>query len=160
MIKIPKTRALIVGLSSLVLGVGITTCAFSESNANPSSSPASGDSVAQQPDDDSQTQWQRMNDSQRESAINLILNRPLGIAALNQLAIEGFISPTCPKTFYTDSTGYQILLQVKCPDSRGVSTAVAYDEMRVILNRFEDNIENFSVERVSEENRSRVTPLP
>lgn len=35
-----------------------------------------------------------------------------------------------------------------CPTPRGVSTARAYDEMRVTLNRFEDTIHDFAIERV------------
>ena len=54
----------------------------------------------------------------------------------------------------------QFLLRVKCPNPRGVSAAIAYDEMRIIYNRFESNIEGFDIERVSAENRDRVRPLP
>lgn len=98
-------------------------------------------------------QWRRMTPDEVQAQWDNILNHPLGIAALNQLAIEGFISPTCSKTFYTNEKygGFQTLLQVKCPEARGVSSAVAYDEMRVIFNRFESNIESFEVERVSAE---------
>lgn len=90
-----------------------------------------------------------------------LLNSPLGIAALNQLAIEGFISPICPKTFYINDEfgGFQFMLRVQCPDDRGISTAVGYREMRVIFNRFEGNIENFSIERVGDEMPPTV-PLP
>jgi hypothetical protein len=86
----------------------------------------------------------------------------MGIAALNQLAIEGFISPNCPKTFYLNEKagGFQSLLRVKCPNERGVSGARGYSEMRVIFNRFESNIESFVVERVSSEGRPPTTKLP
>ncbi|MBD2232590.1 hypothetical protein [Phormidium tenue] len=79
-----------------------------------------------------------------------VLQSPMGVAALNQLAIEGFISPLCEKTFYTHATyeSFQTLLQVQCPTPGGVSTARAYDEMRITFNRFEDTIDTFSVERV------------
>lgn len=109
-----------------------------------------------------QEQWRRMTTEEEAQTWHFILNSPLGIAALNRLAIEGFISPVCSKTFYIDEQygGFKTLLQVKCPEPRGVSTAVSYDEMRVIFNRFEDNIENFAVERVHSENRGSVTPLP
>ena len=105
--------------------------------------------------------WQKMTTAKKEQAWQYILNSPLGIAALNQLALEGFISPSCPKTFYTNAAddGFQFLLRVNCPTARGVSTAVSYGEMRVIFNRFEDNIENFQVERVSSE-KPPATPLP
>jgi len=60
-----------------------------------------------------------------------ILNSPLGIAALNQLAIDGFISPVCKKKFYLNEKfgGFKSLLQVKCRDPIGVSIALAYDEI-------------------------------
>ena len=105
--------------------------------------------------------WQKMTAAQEKQAWQYILNSPLGVAALNQLAVEGFISPSCPKTFYTNAAydGFQFLLRVNCPTARGVSTAVSYGEMRVTFNRFEDNIENFQVERVSSENPP-ATPLP
>ena len=105
--------------------------------------------------------WQKMTAAQKEQAWQYILNSPLGVAALNQLAIEGFISPSCPKTFYTNAAydGFQFLLRVKCPTARGVSTAVDYGEMRVTFNRFEDNIESFQVERVSSE-KPPAPPLP
>ena len=98
-------------------------------------------------------QWRVMDEEEEQQAWQYVLNSPLGIAALNQLAIEGFISPLCPKTFYVndESFGFQSLLRVECPEPQGVSTAIGYDEIRVIFNRFESNIENFSVERVSEE---------
>ena len=95
-------------------------------------------------------EWRPMTAEEQTQNWQYILNSPLGIAALNQLAIEGFISPTCPKTFYVSQEygSFQTLLQVKCPSSKGVSIAVGYQEMRVIFNRFEDNIENFEVTRI------------
>lgn len=95
-------------------------------------------------------QWRRMTQAERVIALEYILNSPMGIVALNQLAIEGFISPGCRKTFYINdqTAGFQTLLRVKCPTERGTSIAVGYDEVRVIFNRFEDNIEGFEVKRV------------
>lgn len=107
-------------------------------------------------------QWRRMTSQEQDDAWGYILNSPLGIAALNQLAIEGFISPGCPKTFYLNEKvgGFQSVLRVKCPNERGVSGAVGYGEMRVIFNRFETNIESFEVERVYSEGRPPATNLP
>ena len=107
-------------------------------------------------------QWRRMKSNEQADTWNYILNSPMGIAALNQLAIEGFISPNCPKTFYLNEKagGFQSLLRVKCPNERGVSGARGYSEMRVIFNRFESNIESFVVERVSSEGRPPTTKLP
>lgn len=105
--------------------------------------------------------WRSMTPEEEAQAWDSIFNSPLGIAAFNQLAIEGFISPICPKTFYTNDefSGFQFMVRVQCPDARGVSTAVGYREMRVVFNRFESNIENFSIERVSEETPPTI-PLP
>lgn len=102
-----------------------------------------------------------MTPDEQANAWKYILNSPLGIAALNQLAIEGFISPTCPKTFYVNEQvgGFQTLLRVKCPDERGASIAQGYNEVRVIFNRFEDNIESFEVQRVYP-GRPPATSLP
>ncbi len=106
-------------------------------------------------------QWQAMSEEEKQRTIDLIINRPLGIAALNQLAVEGFVGADCYRNFYTDKeTGFRILMQVKCSSPRGVSIALAYDEIRISFSKFEDNIENFTVERVSAENRDRFTPLP
>ena len=107
-------------------------------------------------------QWRRMTSQEQARAWEYILNSPLGIAALNQLAIEGFISPGCPKSFYLNQKvgEFQSLLRVKCPNERGVSAARGYGEMRVIFNRFESNIESFQVERVYSDGRPPATKLP
>lgn len=98
--------------------------------------------------------WQMVTPEEEQQTWSYILNSPLGIAALNQLAIEGFISPACEKTLYThrEYNGFQTLLQVKCPGSGGISSARSYSEIRVVFNRFEDSIENFLVERIYDEN--------
>ncbi|MGB3557675.1 MAG: hypothetical protein WBF52_07055 [Geitlerinemataceae cyanobacterium] len=105
--------------------------------------------------------WRSMTPEEQTQAWDYILNSPLGIAALNQLAIEGFISPICPKTFYTNEEfgGFQFMLRVQCPNLRGVSIAVGYSEMRAIFGRFESNIENFLIERVGDETPATI-PLP
>lgn len=94
--------------------------------------------------------WQPASAADEALIWRFVLQSPMGVAALNQLAIEGFISPLCEKTFYTHETyeTFQTLLQVQCPAPGGISTARAYDEMRIIFNRFEDTIDTFSVERV------------
>ncbi len=93
--------------------------------------------------------WRLMTAEEEQQNWQYILNSPLGIAALNQLAIEGFISPLCPKKFYASQQYglFNTLLQVKCSRPKGVSIATSYQEMRIIFNRFEDNIESFEVER-------------
>ena len=100
--------------------------------------------------------WQPADPEAEDQVIDYILQSPLGVAALNQLAIEGFISPTCDKTVYTHAEfgSFQSLLQVNCPTPRGVDTARAYDEMRVTFNRFEDTIIGFEVERMYNDGES------
>lgn len=134
------------------VGVVIASCTTATSEAS-EKAPQNSQSQSQQ--------WRRMTSKEQAQAWEYILNSPLGIAALNQLAIEGFISPVCAKTFYLNNKyeGFQTLLRVKCPDQRGVSSAIAYDEMRVIFNRFESSIENFEVERVDPE-RPPAQTLP
>ncbi|PSN14492.1 hypothetical protein C7293_11515 [filamentous cyanobacterium CCT1] len=94
--------------------------------------------------------WQPASAEEQEQIWRFVLQSPLGVAALNQLAIEGFISPVCEKALYTHAEyeTFQTLLQVQCPTPGGVSTARAYDEMRVTFNRFEDTINDFSIERI------------
>ncbi|MDJ0574051.1 MAG: hypothetical protein QNJ65_02640 [Xenococcaceae cyanobacterium MO_234.B1] len=95
-------------------------------------------------------EWRPITAEEESQIWQYILNSPLGIAALNQLAIEGFISPNCPKRFYVSQKydSFQTLLQVKCTSPRGISIATPYQEMQIILSRFEDNIENFEVQRI------------
>lgn len=106
--------------------------------------------------------WRLMTDDEEDQTWQYILNSPLGIAALNQLAIEGFVNPTCTRTFYLDeeSGGFVSLMRVKCSQPRGTSIAITYDEIRLIFSRFEDNIEDFKVERVSKQEGMLGTPLP
>lgn len=97
--------------------------------------------------------WQPATPEEEDRLWDLVLQNPLGVAALNQLAVEGFIDPTCDRTWYThvDYGSFQSLLQVECPTQRGVNIAVGYDEMWVTFNRFEDNITGFDVERIYED---------
>ncbi|MGL5193053.1 MAG: hypothetical protein ACRC8Y_05565 [Chroococcales cyanobacterium] len=134
-------------------GVGLTLAIASCLGASPNFGQNPNPPLAQS------QQWRRMNDSEVSQQWENILNSPLGVGALNQLALEGFISFECPKTFYINEEfgGFQTLLRVQCPTPRGLSTAVGYDEMRVIFNRFESNIENFEVERVSLERPPEIT---
>ncbi|MEM1367743.1 MAG: hypothetical protein AAGG02_06935 [Cyanobacteria bacterium P01_H01_bin.15] len=105
--------------------------------------------------------WQPIESVELMQTWQGVLSSPQGVAALNQLAIEGFISFDCPKRLYrnTVSAGQQFLLQVTCPTERGTSTALGYREMRIRFNRFENNIESFNVERITTENPGAF-PLP
>jgi hypothetical protein len=100
------------------------------------------------------TVWQPASAAEEERFWDYVLNSPLGIAALNQLAIEGFISPLCERSLYSHAEygPFQTLLQVECPDSRGISIARAYDEVQITFNRFQDNIESYELERIYTEN--------
>ncbi len=110
----------------------------------------------------SNSSWRLMTEAEEKETWNYILNNPLAIAALNQLAIEGFIGYNCPKTFYLNEEfgGFQTLLRVKCSTPQGVSIAIGYDEIRVIFNRFEDNIESFEIERISYSEKPPKFDLP
>jgi len=143
-------------VSCLALGISLMSVCSSAAMTSESREPTLQLSQTQP------QQWRRMTSDEQADALQYILDSPLGIAALNQLAIEGFISPGCPKTFYLNenSGGFQTLLRVKCPSERGVSGAVGYSEMRVIFNRFESNIEDFKIERVLSEGRAPSTTLP
>lgn len=129
-------HGLVAGVSLLVLG------GVSAANAD---SPAQVEVGTDLPE-----VWQPASAEDQEQIWHFILQSPLGVAALNQLAIEGFISPGCEKVLYTHAEyeSFQTLLQVQCSTSGGISTARAYDEMRITFNRFEDTINDFSVERI------------
>ena len=148
---------LISNLSSilLIIGVAIASCSLATvPDVTQHSSTNVAQSISNSELSQSQTtQWRRMTEQEEEDAWQYILNHGLGIAALNQLAIEGFISPVCPKTFYLDEHygGFVFLLRVKCPDQRGLSSAIGYEEIRVIFSRYESTIENFDIERISSE---------
>ena len=134
-------------VSCLTLGIGIVFVSCSAATTSEPRKPASQVSQSS-PQLMSQAQsesWQRMNSQAVERQWDYVLNSPLGIAALNRLAIEGFIAPNCTKAWYVnESTEFQSLLQIKCPSPRGVSTARGeFREIRVIFNRFESSIENF-----------------
>lgn len=134
-------------------GVGVTLAIASCLGASPNFGQSPNPPQAQS------QQWRPMTDAEVSQQWENILNSPLGVAALNQLALEGFISFECPKTFYINEEfgGFQTLLRVQCPTPRGLSAALAYNEMRVIFNRFEMSIDNFEIQRVSEERPPEIT---
>ncbi|MEM9927243.1 MAG: peptidoglycan-binding domain-containing protein [Cyanobacteria bacterium P01_D01_bin.50] len=107
-------------------------------------------------------QWRRMTESEEIEEIRSLIDSRMGVGALNQLALEGFVGFGCIRSFYVNKLygGFQTLMRVKCDPPRGASTAIGYHEVRVIFNRFEDNIENYSIERVSEETGAPEFELP
>ncbi len=141
-----------ISIALLVMGLAIAGCSEPTTQNSASANPTSNQ-VQVQPSPNADSTWRRATEAEEDEIWSYILNSPQGIAALNQLAIERFISPTCPKTFYINEEfgGFQSLMRVTCPEERGTSIALGYDEIRIILNRFESNIESFKVERVHAE---------
>jgi len=115
-------------------------------------------SQAAQPQD----KWRRMSEKEEINQIKSLINSRLGVAALNQLALEGFIGFDCKRSFYVNERygGFQTLMRVKCNKPKGASSAIGYEEIRVVFNRFEDNIEDFKIKRVSRETGSPKIKLP
>ncbi|MEM7713558.1 MAG: hypothetical protein AAF349_08285 [Cyanobacteria bacterium P01_A01_bin.68] len=109
-----------------------------------------------------QDKWVRMSEKQEINQIKSLIDSRMGVAALNQLALEGFIGFGCNRSFYINQRygGFQTLMRVKCDKPKGASSAIGYSEIRVIFNRFEDNIEDFKIERVSQETGSPKIKLP
>ena len=150
-----------IGFSRLALAMAGLLLGFPvRSFANPSPEATSPETpeqvIATLPD-----HWQPATPEAEQRLWTLVLQNPLGVAALNQLAIEGFIDPTCDRTWYThiDYSSFQSLLQVECPTQRGVNIAVGYAEMWVTFNRFEDNITAFDVERIYEDEVGLPAPV-
>lgn len=108
-------------------------------------------------------QWRRMNDSEEIEEIKSLIDSPIGVAALNQLALERFISGFgCTRSFYVNKLyGRELtLMRVKCDPPGGISAAVGYHEIRVRFNRFEGNLEGFDIERFSTETGDPIIQLP
>jgi hypothetical protein len=97
--------------------------------------------------------WLRMTQQDEIKEIKSLIDSRMGVAALNQLALEGFIGFGCKRSFYINEPygGFQTLMRVKCNQPKGASSAIGYEEIRVVFNRFESNIEGFQIERVSQE---------
>ena len=109
-----------------------------------------------------QDKWRRMSEKEEIKEIKSLIDSRMGVAALNQLALEGFIGFGCKRSFYVNERygGFQTLMRVKCNQPKGASSAIGYDEIRVVFNRFEANIEDFKIERVSKETGSPKIKLP
>lgn len=106
--------------------------------------------------------WRRMSEKEEINEIRSLTNNRLGVAALNYLALEGFIGVNCNRKFYLNEPygGFQTLMRVKCNTPRGASIAIGYNEIRIIFKRFEGNIEEFDIERISQETGSPKIKLP
>mgnify|MGYP001800968672 FL=1 len=106
--------------------------------------------------------WKRMSESEENNEIKSLINSRMGVAALNQVALEGFVGFDCIRSYYTNEQfgPFATLMRIKCSTPRGASTAIGFDEIRVVFSRFEDNIEFFDIERVSEETGSPIIQLP
>ena len=110
----------------------------------------------------SQQQWRKMTEEEQNQEILSIINHKMGIAALNQIALEGFVGYDCDKSFYTNEYfgGMETLMRIQCYNPRGASVAIAYNEARIIFNRFEGNIEGFEIQRIGEEVNESTFYLP
>lgn len=103
-------------------------------------------------------EWRKMTEVEEIAEIERIINHPMGVAALNLLALESFLGFQCTRSFYYNEKlgGYQRLMRVKCDPPRGSSAAGAYEEIRIIFNLFEGYIETFDVERVIEGTEPKI----
>jgi hypothetical protein len=106
--------------------------------------------------------WKRMSESEENDEIKSLINSRMGVAALNQVVLEGFVGFDCTRSYYTHEEfgPFLSLMRIKCSTPKGASTAIGFDEIRVVFNRFEDNIEFFDIERVSEETGRPIIQLP
>lgn len=97
--------------------------------------------------------WQPISAEEEERFWDYVLQSPLGIAALNQLAVEGFISPTCDKKLYSHAEygTFQTLMHIDCGRPIAGRGGRAFGEVRVTFNRFEDVIASFEIEPVYDE---------
>ena len=97
--------------------------------------------------------WRRMTEAEEVNEIKSLIKSLMGVAALNRIALEGFIGHNSTRSFYLNEpyTGFQTLMRVKGGTGCGPTTGVSYKEIRIIFYRFEDSITNFDVERVSED---------
>ncbi|PAX51888.1 peptidoglycan-binding domain-containing protein [Brunnivagina elsteri] len=109
----------------------------------------------------SENKWSKMTPQQEIDEIKSLINSRMGVAALNQAALEGFVGFNCTRRYYINNKfgGLQTLMRLN-GGSGGVSTAIGYEEIRVTFNRFESNIENFEIERVSSEIGAPKFELP
>ena len=103
-----------------------------------------------------------MSESEETDEIKSLINSRMGVTALNQLALEGFVGFDCTRSYYTNEkfSPFLSLMRIKCSTPRGASAAIGFDEIRVVFNRFEGNIEGFDIERVSEETGLPIIQLP
>lgn len=138
---------------SIFLSLGLAAVSYS---------PTIAQEISQGDSPFSQQKWRKMTTTEKVQEIESLINSPMGIAALNQVALEGFVGFDCQQSFYVNEEllGFQSIMRVKCSQPKGISVAIAYEEIRVIFNRFEGNIEDFEIERISEETGDPKYILP
>lgn len=146
------------GIASILIASPLVWLLNNQVSATPKETSSQSISQAAQTKD----KWRRMNEKESVNQIKSLIDSRMGVAALNQLALEGFIGFDCKRSFYVNERygGFQTLMRVKCDKPKGASSAIGYDEIRVVFNRFEDNIEDFKIERVSKETGSPKIKLP
>jgi len=141
------------------LSLGLVFCSGKDSQSETNYSEKNTPEIAQSEGDQ---QWRLMTENEQNYEVLSLINHKMGIGALNQLALEGFISYDCEKSFYINDAygGFQSLMRIKCNSPTGASSAISFNEVRVIFNRFEGNIENFEIQRIGEEVDQSTFPLP
>lgn len=146
------------GIASILIASPLVWLLNNQVSATPKETSSQSISQAAQTKD----KWRRMNEKESVNQIKSLIDSRMGVAALNQLALEGFIGFDCKRSFYVNERygGFQTLMRVKCDKPKGASSAIGYDEVRVVFNRFESNIEDFKIERVSKETGSPKIKLP
>ena len=62
-----------------------------------------------------QDNWRRMTETEEINEIKFLISSCIGVAALNQVALEGFIGHTSTRSFYLNEryAGLQTLMRVK-----------------------------------------------
>lgn len=96
--------------------------------------------------------WRKVTTSEEELEIlHKLINSRMGIAMLNQVTLEGFIGYDCERTFYRGQDTMDWLMRIRCSTPRGVSAALGFEEVRVVMGGFEGKIEDFEVQRLSDD---------
>jgi hypothetical protein len=159
--KIILTLLLIPVSSGLIFCSSQSNKAQTNDTSSVTNKPKSVSTIAQS-DPESDQQWRQMTQEEKYQEILSLIDHKMGIAALNQLALEGFTGYDCEKSFYINDYygGHQTLMRIKCASGRGASVAISFDEVRVIFNRFEGNIESFEIQRIGEEVDQSTFILP
>lgn len=105
--------------------------------------------------------WRKVTTLEEELEIlQKLINSRMGIGMLNQVTLEGFIGYDCERTFYRGHDTMDWLMRIRCSTPRGVSAALGgFEEVRVVMGGFEGKIEDFEIQRISDE-AGRAPDIP